>query len=195
VNHPTLKLTWCRWVNNLRGPPGTANFSSKSAVYPACSGRTRFSREAKLWKCQSMGLFARVSLESTPRRRFYSRKDTLDPHPLLSFWQSVNKDSTISSCQWCHLGLCPWSLYLQARSNRGAAAPGASLRKLARISGGTSQPLRVPTENRVRVLVAAFDCFKKYPGSPRPETLSWREFAVGRCSSYVCLRDRVICVH
>lgn len=42
-----------------------------------------------------------------PDTEFTAEGILLPPRPLLSFWQSVNKDSTVSSSQWCHLGLCP----------------------------------------------------------------------------------------
>lgn len=141
VNHQTLEQTGNRWVNNFAGPCWHCTLSLLVSSLSSLNWWRRFwvffRRKAltwekpSSWKFESMGLFKHVSLESAPRCRLCCRKDTLAPHPLLSFWQSVNKDSTISSCQWCHLGLCPRSLYLQARSNHGAAARGASLRKLA----------------------------------------------------------------
>lgn len=81
-------------------------------------------REAKLLKIRTNGIIYACITGIHPEMLSFAAKKILAPRPLLSFWQSVNKDSTISSCQWCHLGLCPRSLYLQARSNHWAAAEG-----------------------------------------------------------------------
>jgi len=129
------------------------------------------------WKFESMELFTLASPESAPRCRFCCRKDTLAPHPLLSFWQSVNKDSTISSCQWCHVGLCPRSLYLQAQSNHGAAAGGAadSRQTCSEFAVATFAAALAVQENWRVLCAQPFQASQINRGSTREEMFNWRE--------------------
>lgn len=124
-----------------------------------------------------MGLFTLASPESARRCRFCCRKDTLAPHPLLSFWQSVNKDSTISSCQWCHVGLCPRSLYLQAQSNHGAAAGGAadSRQTCSEFVVATFAAALAVEENWCILCAQPFQASQINRGSTREEMFNWRE--------------------
>lgn len=169
--------------NNLSGAHWLPHGSSLASVsrrrwFSAFLGRKDLTwGKPGSWKFESMGLFTLASPESAWRCRFCCRKDTLAPHPLLSFWQSVNKDSTISSCQWCHVGLCPRSLYLQAQSNHGAAAGGAAdSRQTCSEFAVATFAAALAVEENWRVLCAQpFQASQINRGSTREEMFNWRE--------------------